>query len=81
MTRQELLNVLQTSVNDVLGNQSVMLTPKTKLKNISVTSFALVQLICSVEDACDVEISNAELRSFRTVNDILDVLEKKVQNA
>ena len=76
MTRQELLTVLQNAVNEVLGGNSVVLTPKTKLKSISVTSFALVQLVCKVEDACDVEISNAEIRSFRTVGDILDCLQK-----
>ena len=77
MTRQELLAVLQNAVDEVLGGNSVALTPKTKLKNISVTSFALVQLVCKVEDACDVEISNAEIRSFRTVGDILDCLQKR----
>ncbi len=76
MNRQELLDVLQNAVNEVLGTDSVLLTPKTKLKSISVTSFALVQLVCKVEDACDVEISNTEIRSFRTVNDVLDCLQK-----
>ena len=76
MNRQELLNVLQNAVNDVLGTDSTVLTPKTKLKSISVTSFAMVQLVCRVEDALDVEISNAELRQFRTVDDILNCLQK-----
>ncbi len=76
MNRQELLNVLQNAVNDVLGTDSIVLTPKTKLKSISVTSFAMVQLVCRVEDALDVEISNAELRQFRTVDDILNCLQK-----
>ncbi|MBR5424172.1 MAG: hypothetical protein IK108_09205 [Clostridia bacterium] len=78
MKQDELLAFLQKAVNEVIGENSIVLTPKTKLSGLSITSFAMIQLICYVEDHFDIEIPNSEIRSFRTVKNILDYLGKRV---
>ena len=78
MDRDELLDFLQKEVKKVLGDEDVVITPKTKLSSIAISSFGLVQLVCNVEEAFDIEIKNDEIRSFKTVKDIINYLEKQI---
>ena len=73
-----MLAELQTIYNDVTGTDNFVLNPKTKLKDMNLSSLGLVQLICAIEDEYDIEISNSSLKGFKTVKDVVEYLEKTV---
>lgn len=73
-----MLERLQTIFNETTGRTDIVITPKTKLNNkeYNFSSFAIIQLICAIEDEFDIEIPNAKIKKFRTVSDIIKFLEK-----
>ena len=73
-----MLTELQKLFNDVVGREDIELTQKTKLKELPLSSLGLVQLICAMEDEYDIEISNADMKKFKTVKDVVEYLEKVV---
>ena len=73
-----MLTELQKIFNDVVGREDIELTLKTKLKDLPLSSLGLVQLICAMEDEYDIEISNADMKKFKTVKDVVEYLEKTV---
>lgn len=73
-----MLTELQKLFNDVVGREDIELTQKTKLKELPLSSLGLVQLICAMEDEYDIEISNADMKKFKTVKDVVEYLEKTV---
>ena len=73
-----MLTELQKLFNDVVGREDIELTLKTKLKELPLSSLGLVQLICAMEDEYDIEISNADMKKFKTVKDVVEYLERVV---
>ena len=73
-----MLTELQKLFNDVVGREDIELTLKTKLKDLPLSSLGLVQLICAMEDEYDIEISNADMKKFKTVKDVVEYLERVV---
>lgn len=69
---------LQEIYNDVSGRTDIELNLQMKLKDLELSSLGLVQLICAIEDEFDIEISNADLKSFKTVKNVVDYLEKVI---
>ncbi len=52
--------------------------PNMELKALGLDSLDLVELIMDIEDKYGVEFSNEELMSFKTVEDVLKSIEKKL---
>ena len=73
-----MLTELQKLFNDIVGREDIELTQKTKLKELPLSSLGLVQLICAMEDEYDIEISNADMKKFKSVKDVVEYLEKVV---
>lgn len=48
------------------------------LQDLGLNSLDLMGMICELEDEFDIEISDRDARSFKTVGDVLDFLEKCV---
>ena len=73
-----MLTQIQDVFVKVTGITDYVLTPKTKLndKEINLSSFTLIQLICEIEERFDIEIPNSELKKMKTVKDIIDYLNK-----
>ena len=71
-----MLAELQKLFNDVVGREDIELRLKTKLKELPLSSLGLVQLICAIEDEYDIEVSNADMKRFKTVKDVVDYLDK-----
>ena len=69
---------LQQLYNDVSGREDIKLDPQMKLKDLELSSLGLVQLICAIEDELDIEISNKDLKSFKSVKNVVDYLEKVI---
>ncbi|MBQ3517775.1 MAG: acyl carrier protein [Clostridia bacterium] len=75
-----MLSELQELFNGILGITDVELNKKTRIKDLPLSSLGLVQLICAMEDEYDIEISNSDMKSFKTVKDVVDYLEKTLKN-
>ena len=73
-----MLTELQKLFNDVVGREDIELTLKTKMKDLPLSSLGLVQLICAMEDEYDIEISNVDMKKFKSVKDVVEYLEKVV---
>ena len=73
-----MLDKLQKIYNDITGTDELVLTTKIKLKDLKLSSLGLIQLVCAIEDEYDIEISNSSLKSFKTVKDVVEYLEKTV---
>lgn len=67
---------LQELYNEISGREDIELDPQMKLKDLELSSLGLVQLICSIEDEFDIEISNKDLKNFKSVKNVVDYLEK-----
>ena len=62
---------------DITGDETTQITPKTKIHGgLQLSSLGIAQFICEIEDRFDIEISSKDLQSFKTVQDIVDYLEK-----
>ena len=74
-----MLERLQNIFNNITGREDIVITPKTKLSNkeYNFSSFALIQLICAIEDEFDIEIPNSAIRKFKTVKDVLSFIESE----
>lgn len=67
---------LQQIYNDISGRTDIKLDSQMKLKDLELSSLGLVQLICAIEDEFDIEISNKDLKNFKSVKNVVDYLEK-----
>ena len=54
------------------------INPNMELKALGLDSLDLVELIMDIEEKYGVELSNEELMSFKTVEDVLMSIEKKL---
>lgn len=79
MSEQEIIEKLQTIAQDVLGDSEIKLSKKTKLVDLGVHSFALIQLVCAVENEFDISFSNADIKSLKDVSSIVKYIQKKTK--
>ncbi|AVI51939.1 acyl carrier protein [Pukyongia salina] len=49
-------------------------------QELNINSAHLVDVVLDVEDAFDIELSNNDLESLRTVNDAIAIIANKVEN-
>ena len=75
-----MLERIQKVFVQVTGITDFAITPKTKLDNkeIGLSSFAIIQLYCEIEEEFDVEIPNAAIKKMRTIKDVMAYLEKNI---
>ena len=76
-----MLERLQLVFNQVIGRTDIVITYKTKLndKDYNLSSFALIQLVCAIEDEFDIEIPNSQIKKFKTVKDVVNYIEKAAE--
>jgi len=66
---------------DITGDYSTEISPKTKIgSDLKLSSLGIAQLICEIEDRFDIEFSGKDIRSFKTVQNLLDCIEKKIED-
>jgi acyl carrier protein len=53
-------------------------TADTLLSDLRIESLTMMEIVLDMQDALDITISDAELRDFKTLGDVLGFLEKKV---
>ena len=74
-----MLEKLENIFCEVTGMSDIELTEKTKINKIAnVSSLAMIQLICAIEDEFDIEIPNSAIKKFKTVKDLISFIEKEI---
>lgn len=73
-----MLEQLQKIYNEITGTEDLVLSPKMKLTDLRLSSLGLIQLICAIEDEYDIEVLNSDMKSFKTVKNVVEYLEKKI---
>ena len=64
-------------LREYMEDQSVEISPdKSLIMDLGLKSIDLISAIGSFEDTFDIEIPDADLRKFQTVNDIIEYLAK-----
>lgn len=75
-----MLERLQKIFNNITGrSDTITLNTKLKNKNFEISSYALVQLICAIEDDFDIEIPNSQIKKFKTVKDVINFIENETK--
>ena len=65
---------------ETVGCEAAAVTPEARLnEDLGADSLAAMELIVALEEKLDIEIDDAELDQFKTVNDLVSYLETKVQ--
>lgn len=65
---------------ETVGCEAAAVTPEACLnEDLGADSLAAMELIMALEEKLDIEIDDAELDQFKTVNDLVSYLETKVQ--
>lgn len=59
----------------MVTGEDIPLDEKTKIDNLGVNSLVKIQLVCAMEEKYGVEITNSEIKKFKTVKNIIDFLE------
>jgi len=54
-------------------------TPETKLEDLNIDSLDLVETMMDIEEAFNITFDNDEIVGLKCVNDILKLIEKKLQ--
>lgn len=80
MNEQEIVNKLQELVQNALGCDDIVLTPKTKFQDLGISSFGMVQLVCEIEDAFDIEIPNSAIKSINSMPSAVKFLKKQLKS-
>lgn len=60
----------------ITGRDTSDISAKTKLKKLGLTSLALVEIVCAIEEEFDIEIPNSAIKKFKTVNDVINFIDK-----
>lgn len=45
-------------------------------KDLHISSLAIIQMVCAIEDEFDIEIPNSAIKKFKTVKDVIKFIEK-----
>ena len=65
---------------ETVGCEAAAVTPEARLnEDLGADSLAAMELIMALEEKLDIEIDDAELDQFKTVNALVSYLETKVQ--
>ena len=76
MNEKEILEKLQELMRNVFGREDIVLNRKTKFEELGISSFGMVQLICAIEDAFEIEMPNAALRTINSVPAAVRLIQK-----
>ena len=64
---------------DITGDYTTQITPQTKVgSELQLSSLGVAQLVCEIEDIFDIEFTGKDIRSFKTVQDLTECIEKKL---
>ena len=73
-----MLEQLSEIIKSYTGENDIVIDKNTVLLNdIGLSSYDLVQLVCSVEDEFDIEIPDKDIHTLKTVGDVIEFIERQ----
>ena len=80
MTRDEIQLAVVEAIKKVTMKSDLVINADTDLKkDIGLDSLDTVELLMDLEDNHDVVITNEEAETFRTLNDVVTMVEQKLE--
>ena len=74
-----MLEQLTEIIREYKRDASITLNEDTTLMaDLELDSFDLINLVCKVEDAFDIEIPDRKIKDFRTVGDVMGFIQEHV---
>ena len=72
-----MIETLQKIIEKNTGKAGITLTEDTLLlSGTGMNSYELVEMVCEVENAFDIEIPDKAIKTFKTVGDVMRYIEK-----
>ena len=71
MYSEKFIKMLEEKVN------GKVVTKESNLKDLGIDSLDLVEIVLQAEEEFNISFSDEELNSFKTVNDVCEVLDRK----
>lgn len=73
-----MLERLTAILEERMGETGISISRDTVLlADLGLNSFELIEMVCAVEEEFDIEIPDREIKSFKTVGDIMDFISKQ----
>lgn len=79
---QEIINTIQTTLQELLNNDSIELTVKSSAQDIEGwDSLIHVNIIFSLESILNLKFTTNEITNFQNIGDLVEIIKKKKANA
>lgn len=76
-----MIKQIENIFSEVTGLTDLNFTEKTRFDKIyDISSLAMIQMICALEDEFDIEIPNSAIKKFKTVKDVINFIEKNAND-
>lgn len=73
-----MLERLTAILEERMGETGISISRDTVLlADLGLNSFELIEMVCAVEEEFDIEIPDREIKSFKTVGNIMDFISKQ----
>jgi acyl carrier protein len=77
MTQQEILTGLSEIIDEIAGVPADEVTPdKTFVDDLDIDSLSMVEIAVAAQDKFGVEIPDDQLKDLKTVQDVIDYVER-----
>jgi acyl carrier protein len=76
--KQTVEETLRRLIAKATRNESVVLTPNSTFKAMGVDSLEVVQILVALEDALNIDIKDADLKTIANMKGFIDYLKQKV---
>lgn len=80
MSDQEIIKRLQQIIQDIVECDGFVLTQTTKFEELGLSSFGMVQLVCAIEDAFDIEIPNTAIKTIKSMPAAVKFIKKELKS-
>ncbi|MEV5572851.1 acyl carrier protein [Spirillospora sp. NPDC052269] len=76
-TEQEILAGIAEIIDEIVGIDKAEVTPeKNFIDDLDIDSLSMVEIAVAAQDKFEVEIPDDELRNLKTVQDVIDFVQK-----
>lgn len=75
-----MLETIRDIIHEYLNDESVKIEPESVLSaELGIDSYEFVDIICALEENYNLDIEENVFKKFRTIQDIINYLEKNVE--
>jgi acyl carrier protein len=78
-TRSELLDMFQKTATEVVEREFPNISEKTVISELGIDSLGMLEIVGSMERQLKVQLPDEALAGIQTVEDLIDLVEKKQQ--